>query len=277
MKALAAFAMTGRRNAIIAALILGILPMINILSAPVVALVCLRHGASEGLKVLVWAVLPALGWMLIGEIFPFAMLIGTFALAAVLRSTGSWELTLLTTVVVGLAALAYVYLNPLFFERLHEAIDLFFEANPELQAGTYLQDPDQLIATWFGFVVMLFCALLLMLARYWQACLYNPGGFQIEFHQLRLSRKSAAILLTATVLGYVGGGYLAPLTYSLLPILLAGLGLIHGIVRIKRWPVMVLVILYFTLTLMSPYTLSFVIVMAMLDSTVDFRKKLEQQ
>ena len=267
--------MTSRRNAIIAALILGILPMINVLSAPVVALVCLRHGAVEGSKVLVWAILPAIAWMLLGEIFPFALLLGTYSLAIVLRSTGSWEASLLATVAVGLAALAYVYVNPLFFERMHEAIGLILEANPELEGEMFLQDPEQLIAAWFGFVAMLFCTLLLMLARYWQASLYNPGGFQIEFHQLRLSRKSSAILLAATVLGLVGGEIFAPLLYALLPILIAGLGLIHGIVQIKRWPVVALVILYFTL--LSPYTLSFVIVMAMLDSTVDFRKRLGKQ
>lgn len=277
MRALAAFVMSSRRNAIIAAMILGIMPVINILSAPVVALVCLRQGAVDGLKVLVWALLPALVWMQVGEIFPFAILIGVYCLALVLRNTDSWELTLSATVLVGLGALAYVYLNPLFFERLGQAIELL-QANPDLQDEVFLQDKELLLsqlAFWFGFMVIVFCVLMLMLARYWQASLYNPGGFQSEFHQLRLGRTSVTVLLALTGLGLFGSGYLTPLLYGALPLLLAGLGLMHGIIALKRWPLAALVILY--ITLLSPYTLSFLIIAAVLDSSVDFRKKFARQ
>jgi len=277
MRALAAFVMSSRRNAIIAAMILGIMPVINILSAPVVALVCLRQGAVEGLKVLVWALLPTIAWMQVGEIFPFAILVGTYCLALVLRSTDSWELTLSSSVLVGLAALAYVYLNPLFFERMGQVIEVL-QASPDLQGEVFLQDKELLLsqlAFWFSFVAALFCILMLMLARYWQAGLYKPGGFQIEFRQIRLGKTSAAILLALTGLGLFGGGYLTPLLYSALPLLVAGLGLMHGIIALKRWPVAALVILY--ITLLSPYTLSFLIVAAVMDSSVDFRKRFSQQ
>ena len=39
------------------------------------------------------------------------------------------------------------------------------------------------------------CLLCLMLARYWQASLYNPGGFGREFRSLRLAPAVAVILL----------------------------------------------------------------------------------
>lgn len=281
MRALAAFVMSSRRNSVIAAMILGIIPVINILSAPVVALVCLRKGAVEGLKVLVWALLPAIAWMQIGDIFPFATLIGTYCLALVLRNTDSWELTLSATVLVGLGALAYVYVNPLFFEPLGQAIELLL-ANPDLQGEVFLQDkelPLSQLAFWVGLMVVLFCVLMLMLARSWQAGLYNPGGFQSEFHQLRLGRTSVTVFLALAGLGLFGGGYFTPLLYGALPLLLAGLGLMHGITALKRWPLAVLVILYIILLsrYTQYYTISFLIIAAVLDSSVDFRKKFSQQ
>jgi len=36
---------------------------------------------------------------------------------------------------------------------------------------------------------------LLMLARWWQAVLYNPGGFQQEFHQFKLQPAIAMMLM----------------------------------------------------------------------------------
>src|SRR5690606_36977797 len=68
MTALAECAMAGRRQAILAAMLLGILPLVNSLSAPIVALVCLRHGPKEALMVGVWAMLPALAWAMAGDV-----------------------------------------------------------------------------------------------------------------------------------------------------------------------------------------------------------------
>jgi hypothetical protein len=102
MKALAGFAMSGRRQALLAATLLGILPLLNFLSAPIVALVCLRHGKSEALIVLAWAVLPAAGWAVAGDMIPLLTLLGSTLLAGVLRSFGSWEFALLTAIGVGI-------------------------------------------------------------------------------------------------------------------------------------------------------------------------------
>src|SRR5690606_8986704 len=112
MKALAEFAMAGRRQAILAAMLLGILPLVNSLSAPIVALVCLRHGPKEALMVGVWAMLPALAWAVAGDVLPLLLLIGITVLAEVLRSSRSWEMALLAAIGVGVGGQMALSLQP---------------------------------------------------------------------------------------------------------------------------------------------------------------------
>ena len=45
---------------------------------------------------------------------------------------------------------------------------------------------------------------LTMLARWMQASLFNPGGFQKEFHQLRIGHKVTLILISFMVLTSFG-------------------------------------------------------------------------
>jgi hypothetical protein len=58
LRGLAEYAMSGRRQAATVAILFGLVPMLNVLSGSVVALVSLRHGLTEGLLVLLWAALP---------------------------------------------------------------------------------------------------------------------------------------------------------------------------------------------------------------------------
>ena len=54
MRGLAEFVMTGRKQAIIAAGLLGLIPLINLLSPAVVGIVMLRKGLQEATFVFIW-------------------------------------------------------------------------------------------------------------------------------------------------------------------------------------------------------------------------------
>ena len=54
MRALAEFVMKDRRSAIIAVLLLGLVPMLNLLSPVIVGLTMLRKGWNDALAILVW-------------------------------------------------------------------------------------------------------------------------------------------------------------------------------------------------------------------------------
>ncbi len=275
MRSLAEFAMAGRRQAILAAMLLGVLPVVNFLSAPVVALVCLRHGRTEGMIVLAWAVLPALGWAVLGDVIPLLLLIGITVLANVLRATSSWEATLLSAIGVGIGALLGLYLRPDFLLLMQQQLELVL-SSPDLQGQVTAVPPEQmlqLLQAFFGTMLMFLALVLLMLARSWQAGLYNPGGFRDEFHRLRLSWKTAAGLLLMFTLAGLGTPVLQPLTlFFVLPLLFAGVALVHGIAGLKKWPGAVLVIFY--VALLSPIMTQILVLAAITDSWYDFRSRL---
>lgn len=275
MRALAEFAMAGRRQAVQAAMLLGVLPVLNFLSAPVVALVFLRYGRKEGLIVLAWAVLPALGWAVAGDMIPFLLLIGISILATVLRSTGSWEVTVLSGIGVGIGAQLGMTLRPELLQMLQQQIELVM-SSPEMQGQMTPLTPEQLqqmLRIFFGTMLMFLSLVLLMMARSWQAKLYNPGGFREEFHQLRLSWKSSAGLLLMFVLAGLGTPILQQVSlFFVLPLLFAGVALVHGMVGLKKWPGALLVIFY--ASLLSPVVTQIVVFAAIADSWYDFRSRL---
>lgn len=282
MRALAQFAMSGRRQAILAAVLLGFLPVVNFLSPPVVALVALRHGKSEAMIVLAWAVLPALGWAILGDMIPLLLLLGITVLALVLRSTGSWEATLLSSIGVGIGAQMGLFLQPEFLTVMAEQITQLMEqmaASPELQGQVVVTEPEQLqqwLLIVFGTMVVFFSVTLLMLARSWQAGLYNPGGFRVEFHQLRLGWKASAILFSMYLLADIGAPVLQQLAlFFLMPLLIAGVALVHGLVGRRKLPVAVLVIFYSAL--ISPVMFQLLALAALADSWFDFRSKVRQR
>jgi hypothetical protein len=276
MKALAGFAMTGRRQAVLAATLLGFLPLVNFLSAPIVALVCLRHGMTEGLLVLIWAALPAAAWAVAGDMIPLLTLLGSVALAAVLRSSASWELVLLGAIVVGIGAQLALLVQPGFVELMMQQIELLL-ANPELQGQVSILPPEQLqplLRMFYGMMLMFLAVSVLILARYWQAALYNPGGFRQEFHRLRLGWKTSALLCGAFVLTTLGPAALQPFAILfVMPLLVAGVALVHGIAGLKRLPSAVMVIFY--VALMSPVMTQILMLAAIADSWLDFRSRMQ--
>jgi len=276
MKALAGFAMTGRRQAVLAATLLGFLPLVNFLSAPIVALVCLRHGMTEGLLVLIWAALPAAAWAVAGDMIPLLTLLGSVALAAVLRSSASWELVLLGAIVVGIGAQLALLVQPGFVELMMQQIELLL-ANPELQGQVSILPPEQLqplLRMFYGMMLMFLAVSVLILARYWQAALYNPGGFRQEFHRLRLGWKTSAMLSGAFVLTTLGPAALQPFAILfVMPLLVAGVALVHGIAGLKRLPSAVMVIFY--VALMSPVMTQILMLAAIADSWLDFRSRMQ--
>eukprot|EP01030_Chromulinospumella_sphaerica_P006364 gene6364-6224_t len=117
--------------------------------------------------------------------------------------------------------------------------------------------------------------LSLIVGRYWQALLYNPGGFGREFRAVRIPLGPAMLLLAGMVvtpnLG-VQMSMLVPLCS--VPLVFAGLALIHGLVAQKRLAKFWLVGLYVTLLLFMQLIYPLLVVLAIVDSLIDFRGRL---
>ncbi len=273
MRGLAEFVMKGRRQAIIAVLLLGLVPLVYFLSPVVVGLVMLRKGFREGAQIFAWAILPIGAWAYIGDVWPLLMLIGVSGMAILLRETESWEFTLLAGVLIGVAGEMYLRMQPQVLDLVFLQLEQYLESN-QLQ-GVQLEDLRELMTGFIGAVYMFLAALLLMLSRWMQAALFNPGGFQTEFHRLRIEQKVALALLVAMLLANFG--VLVPETwvlYLLMPLLLAGLALCHGVVKLRGMSSSWLVALY--ALMVFPIVIQLLVLLALVDSWYDFRQRLQQ-
>ena len=272
MRGLAEYVMTGRRRAIIAVLLLGLLPLLNLLNPVMVGLVALRKGWQEGIVIFAWALLPLGAWAMIGDVVPLIMLVGISALALLLRETESWEFTLLAAIAIGLCVEIYLRVQPAVLDVLMAQVEIYLQNNnpQDLQ----IADVRNAMVTVIGAVYMFLSIMLLMLARWMQAALYNPGGFKQEFHRLRVEQKVGLILIAAMLLASFG--VLIPeawVLYLVIPLLFSGIALVHAVVAIKNLSRMWLVTFY--VLLMLPITVQMLVLFALIDSWYDFRTRLQ--
>ncbi len=277
MRGLAKFVMNGRKQAILAVVLLGLVPLVYFLNPVVVGLVMLRKGTQEAGIVFAWAVLSIGAHAVIGDFIPLIMLCGISGLAWILRKTESWEFTLLAAIAIGLAVEVYLRLQPLVLDVLFLQMELYLETN-NLQGlqlggeGVQREDFRESLTSFLGAMYMFVAIMLLMLARWMQASLYNPGGFQQEFHALRIEQKVAMILLGLMLLASFQ--VLIPQTwmlYLILPLLFSGMALIHALAAKKQLSSLWLAALY--AVLMLPVVVNMVVLLALVDSWYNFRKR----
>jgi len=275
MRALAEYAMNGRRQVILAVLLCGLLPIINYLPAALVALVCLRKGWQEAILILVWAILPAGAWAVAGDPIPLVLLAGTCCLAITLRETESWQLVLLASIAIAIVTEMSLRLIPELLTNMVEQLKIALnEFNFAVPPGFTDADYRQYVVAIYGLLHMVMSITMLVLARRWQAQLYNPGGFQEEFHKVRIENKAALVLTALFILAINGVPVLRGWTYYfMVPLLMSGMALVHGIVGIKKLPKVLLVIFYFLM--MMPTMLLILVLVALIDSWYDFRKRIQ--
>ena len=119
----------------------------------------------------------------------------------------------------------------------------------------------------------------LFIGRWWQAVLYNPGGFQEEFHALRLNKSVAMAALGVMLLAIAtaGGGGNAATDLAMVMLTLyavPGLAFVHDFVAIKKASVGWLVGLYFLLVLFMVQLIVVLAFVGIMDSWVNFRPRL---
>ena len=273
MRGLAEYAMHGRRQAIIVVVLTGLFPLVYCLSAAVVGLVNLRKSATEGLIILLWSLLPAALLWMAGDSTPVILMLSTAILAQVLKYKESWSrVIMLGTVLAILTQLSLVWQEGYVAELVsivEEAIDL--QRSQGVMVEYSASEVVNLLLGFYGayhFTTVISC---LVLARWWQAALYNPGGFKTEFHQLRLE-PGFAVLLAGFILAALTG--VPPLSSWLaimcIPPLLGGLALLHYLVAWKKLGFSWIVMVYLLALFISPV----VILLGLADSIVNFRKRI---
>ncbi|MNZ58215.1 hypothetical protein D3C78_762170 [compost metagenome] len=285
MRAIAEFIMRGRMQATLVVAGCAALPLLYWLGAAAGCLVLLRRGLRDALGVLALGLLPALAWWLYSD-DPRALLVllGSASLALVLRASESWNRVLLVSIAMGVVF--SVVLGTAFAPQIEMLAQALIKVMPSLLGDVYQKlsvDEQARFASLIAPVLTgLIAALLqivsllsLLVGRYWQALLYNPGGFGREFRAIRIPLLPAMLLLACMLLGPNIGPQLAMLTpLCSVPLVFAGLALIHGLVAQKRLARFWLVGLYVTLLLFMQLIYPLLVVLAIVDSLIDFRGRL---
>ncbi len=277
MRAIAEFAMRGQTYAIATSMIAAALPLLGWLSVVIVALVCLRHGALAGSMVLLWTSLPVgIAFYLVGDPSSAVVLASTFALALLLRQTVSWELVLVAS--IPLAAIGALLFDWLASGLLDGFAETYLEYIAQVDAAVQLT-AEQARSILLGFLALghAFAMLVwLIVARWCQSALYNPGGFGKEFRSLRLSPAVSAGLLIAMLVCFMFreqfGIWLPLLT---VPLVFAAIALVHWLMKVnelsKRWAVA----FYATLVLLFQLAYPFLASMALMDSWFNIRNRVQ--
>jgi hypothetical protein len=294
MRALAAFVLSGRGQAALVATALALLslllPPASYLAAAVIGLVTLRQGWLEGAVVGLLAGLVAgvLCQVALGTAFPVLALAGllwipVWLLAQVLRRFPSQGAML---GVAGLAASGVVLL-------IHALPGSPAERWRALLEGTLVpalaQQGIEVDAELVGRVAevmtgvvaaaaVLGASLSLFIARWWQALLFNPGGFGAEFRDLRIDRRlgyGALLVLGGLLLLPMEGRQVAAelLLIVLVVYTLQGLAVAHALLGARRGAAGWLAALYVGLVLLWPYPLLVLGGAGLVDTWVDFRRR----
>jgi len=285
MRGLATFVMGGRWQAVAVAAGAGLVPLLGWVGAAVLALVTLRRGVADGLGVAVPALagLGALYWLLMGTPAPaFQLGIELWApvllLAFWLRRTVSLSATLqILGVLGGLAVLSLHLMHGDLHAYWREVMDGILGGMPEGDPTWQMFDESMLPRmTGFWAVGLMGAALLaLLLGRWWQALLYNPGGFQAEFHGLDLGREAGilALMLVAASM-FTGVGLVADLALAASALFaVQAMAVAHAFVKARGMSVAWLVTAY----LLMPIVFQLVALIGIADALFKWRRKLDDQ
>ncbi|WP_284385308.1 hypothetical protein [Pseudomonas putida] len=272
MRALASFIMRGRVQATLVVVISAVLPLLFWLSAAAGSLVLLRRGFKDTTTVIAGGLLAGLAVWVMGDPITFLVIAGALGLAALLRAEHPWSRVLLVSAVF---AVAFSLVLDLALAQTFDVLaKAFAEAMPKIEGQPVLSGelirPVLVAST--AVTVQLFSVLALVLARYWQAALYNPGGFGREFRALKLPKQTMAVLVAVMVVApFIGPQFIVLASASSLVLVLAGIALMHGLVAQGRLAGFWLVGMYVTLPLIMQLIYPLLVVLAIVDSLIDFR------
>ncbi len=285
MRALAEFIMRGRLQAGAVAVLGYIIPII---APAAVALVTLRKGASEGTIILLLGLSPAVLSLIFGDSSSVVIWMTLLSLAMVyipalvLRATISLPMMLVSSITAALfVALAALVLVPDLVQAVVDGLLSQLGASATDGTGTdTLSAPVGFIASHSGIsgviaYILAFNGLTgVLIGRWLQSKLYNPGGFGSEFRELRLGVVFSVVCFALSVgLRYLGDGYWWWSNLFAIPLLLVAIAIAHQVVKARDLSLPWLVLSYFAVFIFMPI----VMCIGFMDTWVNFRSRLQKK
>ena len=290
MKFIANYSMKGQSQSMIAVLLLSMITVwftpLGMLLGAVIALVTLRVGVNEGLKVLLIAMVANVGisMLLTGSSWSGVMAIAEYMLpiwllALVLRKTNSLASVIhLAMLMAGVGVVGF-YLavgEPVvWWTNIINSILLPIMLEAGLEAPKELMENMAKVATmFFGMFVVILWTSILLIARWWQSELYFPGKFREDFFQIRLPKNVAYLAIVVALAGLlVESGILRDLSGVIIAgLMFPGLAIAHQAVDVKKMSSGWLIGLYFLLFIF-PQMLLIVAAIGLVDTWLDIRSR----
>lgn len=282
MKALAEFILRGRVQALLVALVGSFFPLA---SSATVALVTLCKGSKEGLLLFLWTSLPLVVLQQVGgeNMLLTAVTVASLGIVVVAASLHSlyalWQWTLIATVAVAIICAAiFGFLMSADVTALLVAVQQMFQTMQAQQADTTIANAitEPLLLGLVAMILAAGCLMSLLIARWCQSAVYNPGGFQVEFHGFTISSKVAVILLAIFLIGrLIPEGYQLWADLALLPFLIAGIALFHSTVKLFGLGSQWVAFLYVGLIFMGKPVILLLVGLGLADSLIDLRSRLD--
>ena len=260
------------------------------ISAAAVVLVTLVNGPRSGLITTAMSLVGAAIFAFlifsapeVAVIFVLIAWLPAWLIATVLRQTVSLAFSLQILTVMGLLAVVMLYvLYPNIGELWREPLDIMVkqlaEQSTDFTLAELKQTEDWIIEFLpglFASSIMFGTMLSLFLGRWWQAVLYNPGGFGKEFRSLNLGKVSAlcamALMLIAAILDSVFAVAMVTVVFVLYGI--QSLSLLHAAIEIRKvnaaWLFLIYLIMFFV-----PHVLLLLMLASFADPWLDIRQRI---
>ncbi len=261
------------------------LPPVSIVSSASVALVTLRRGAFEGLTILVCSSLAAglLGFLVLGN-YQFALLyvmvlwVPVWLISIVLREGQNLSLTVEIAVLLGVLGVAGFYLYAPESAAMWK--NLLSQMIPPDAPVVDIQHTIDMLAHYMTGVVAagsVFSLLFgLFLGRWWQANLYNPGGFRQEFLSLNSQPRLALASVAVVAIALASSGISSEIAWNVTILLFVlftviGTAVLHTLFAGMKLGRYMVPMLYLTLFLI-PHAMLLVALIGLSDSWLNLRK-----
>lgn len=290
---MAGFIMAGRIQAaifvVLSTLISLLFPPLIVFNNAAIALITLRKGWQQGI---IYTLLASVTLLFIsvaldqqasrGFLAGLANWLPMVIIASALAATQSWSKTLQLILLTATAGvLLFHFMQPDAAAYWKPVLEQF---KPLLKQGYELSDAkiDESIndiAKWmtgtFAAALALISILSLIIARNWQAVLYNPGGLGEEFRQINLGKQAASALLVGIAIAVLTMNQLVVelIMVGIAVFMFQGLSLAHALVKSynlnKAW----LIGLYLMMFLLLIQMIVLLATFGIIDTFVDFRRR----
>ncbi len=295
------YILQNRLQAMLVAFIIAFVPVIGSIGIVIATLVTLRKGVFEGALVAVAATMP---YLLSYAMYytPDAVDIGVITIIAVVVSNGlswmfavflrrypHWGFTIEVAALLGVVAVVCMHLITAdtqawwqgtlttMLQNIEKAQNT--EVSPEARA-VIVQTVEALKVYATGFLVasILFNAVVqVLVGRWWQATVFNPGGLSKELHDVRLSYVIGIMFIVVLVLSYLGNASaLDSLPVLFLAFFAAGLSVLHYYVASIKSSWVVLMLAYAVIVAVFPASIGIVSLIALVDTIVNFRVRFKR-